>query len=77
MALLAPGALASSGGQQPAAGPIDVLEIHELRIVDATGRVLLSAGSDAEGNGYLELANGAGGPSPSSGPPAGAARSTS
>jgi len=40
----------------------DVLEVRELRIVDEAGRAVLVAGVDAEGNGFLELANGGGTP---------------
>ena len=58
LALVLGGGLAAHPGQQPA----DVLEVRELRVVDASGRAVLIAGTDASGGGYLELANGAGVP---------------
>ncbi len=39
-----------------------MLEVRELRLVDANGRVVLIAGTDAEGAAFLELANAAGVP---------------
>jgi hypothetical protein len=55
--------LAGRWPQAPAQeGPLDVLELRELRIVDASGRTVLIAGTDAAGAGFVELANAGGVP---------------
>jgi hypothetical protein len=51
---LAAGVAGGFARQEP-----EILEVHELRIVDTSGRTVLIASADEAGNGYLELANGA------------------
>jgi hypothetical protein len=55
--------LAGRGTVTPAQdGLLEMLELRELRIVDAGGRTVLMAGTDASGAGFVELANASGVP---------------
>jgi len=62
LALVAGGTGGALLRQEAPQAPIDVLEVRELRIVDAEGRALLVASTDADGSAFLELSNGAGAP---------------
>ncbi len=59
VALLAAG---FASRQEPEILTAAVLEVGELRVLDANGRAVLLGGSDESGSGYLEISNGAGVP---------------
>ncbi len=48
--------------QEPEVLTAAVLEVGELRVLDADGRAVLLGGADSSGGGYLEISNGAGVP---------------